>query len=156
MKTKFSMMLTLVSILAGSACTVNVNQPNANGNTNLKINSNTVQNSAGSPTAEKVHWSVVVCSSRAKTVTMSAGANENDSDVFATWKQGATQKVYDLPNKLQNLSSIYLMASASDKNQVEMCVLYDGKPKKRVEFDDSEDNTIKSTDADDKDCRCVE
>lgn len=113
-------------------------------------------NSAVSATENKIHRSVALCSSRAKTVTISAGANENDSDVFATWNEGSAQKVFDLPNKLQNLSTIYLMASASDKNQVEMCVLYDGKPKKRVEFDDSEDNTINSTDADDKDCRCVE
>lgn len=153
---KIFLTLILISVFLISACEVNVNQPSGNTNANLKLNSNVTPNSAVSATVEKVRWSVAVCSSRAKTVTISAGANENDSDVFATWKEGSTQKVYDLPNKLQNLSTIYLMASASDKNQVEMCVLYDGKPKKRVEFDDSEDNTINSTDADDKDCRCTQ
>lgn len=156
MKIRNILSLLFISVFFISACTVNVNQPNGNINANLRINSNITQNSAVSATENKIHWSVAVCSSRAKTVTISAGANENDSDVFATWKEGSTQKVFDLPNKLQNLSTIYLVASASEENQVEMCVLYDGKPKKRVEFDDSEDNTINLTDADDKDCRCVE
>lgn len=156
MKTKISLMLTFIAVFVVSSCTVNVNPPNVNVNVNANIKTSPVSTPNAAPTADKIHWSVAVCSSRAKTVMMSAGADKNDSDVFATWKDGSTQKVYDLPKKLQNLSSIYLMASASDKNQVEMCVLYDGKPKKRVEFDDSEDHTIKSTDADDTDCRCVE
>ena len=130
--------------LVFGGCTVNVNQPNANG-----------ANSSSSGAA-KTHWTAVVCSSRAQTITLSAGPNKNDSQVFATYKQDSAQKTYTLPDRVQNLSSVFFMASASDKNQVEMCVLYDGKPKKRVEFDDSEDHTINASDADDSDCRCTQ
>ncbi len=147
--------LYIIAFLTFTACSVNVNQPNANSNVNA--------NAAASPilppneTVEnKVRWSVVVCSSRAKNVTLSAGPGENDSQVFATWKEGAGQRKFDLPARVQNLTSVFLMGSASDKNQVELCVLFDGKPKKRIEFDDSEDQVINSSDSDDIDCRCTQ
>ncbi len=151
---KFYLVLSVLFSLVvfTASCTINVNQP-AN-NTNINRPSNAVN--TASTSASKAHWSVVVCTSRAKNLNFSAGPNENDSETFATWKEGSTQKVFNLPERVQNLSSVYFMASGSDKNQVELCVLYDGRPKKRVEFDDSEDNIINSGDADDKECRCVE
>ena len=145
----------LVAGLALTACTVNVNPPGANANNSnggANVNSSTTANSANQKS-----WSVVVCASRAKSVTLSAGANENDGEIFATWQQAAGQRKFDLPPRLQTLQKIYLKGSASDKNQVEMCVLYDGKPKKRVEFDDDEDVMVKSDDVDDLNkCRCTE
>ncbi len=148
MKLKINFAMVFLAAVFAFGCTVNVNQPNAN--------VNNTNSSASSNSAAKTHWSAVVCSSRAQTVTMSAGPNKNDSQVFAAWKQDAAQKKFNLPDRVQNLSSIFFMASASDKNQVEICVLYDGKPKKRVEFDDSEDHTINAGDADDSDCRCTQ
>ena len=147
----------LIAVSIFSACTVNVNPPSANAN-NTNITPKT--NAGSSPPAastEQKHWSVVVCSSRAKSVTLSAGTSENDGEVFATWQEGSAQRKFDLPARVQNLSRIYLKGSASDKNQVEMCVLYDGKSKKRVEFDDDEDVVVNSTDIDGLDkCRCSE
>ena len=134
-----------------SACTINVNQPNAN------TASTTNVNSASKTTSSKPRWSVVICSSRAKTVTLSAGPGENDSEIFATWKEGSKQRVFDFPARVQNLTRVYFKASGSEKNQVETCILFDGKPKKRVEFDDQEDTIISSTDTDELSrCRCTE
>lgn len=134
-----------------TSCTVNVNQPNTN------LNANTV-----SPTpqatiaAANPRWSVVVCSSRAKMVTLSAGPSETDSEVFASWNADSAQRVFNFPQRVQNLTSVYFKASGSENNQVETCVLFDGKAKKRVEFDDQEDTLISSTDTDELDkCRCV-
>ena len=147
----------LIAVVALEACTVNVNQPNAGtSNINVFSNGNTVPSPIDKSTGQKP-WSVVVCSARAKSVTLSAGASETDGEVFATWQKDTAQRKFELPARVQSLSRIYLKGSASDKNQVEMCVLYDGKPKKRVEFDDDEDVIVSSTDIDDLDkCRCAE
>ena len=145
----------LIAVIAFTACTVNVNTPNAN-NSNITPRANTASEPSATSTGQN-HWSVVVCSSRAKSVILSAGASDNDGEVFVTWQEGMAQRKFDLPARVQNLSRIYLKGIASDKNQVEMCVLYDGKPKKRVEFDDDEDVIVSSTDIDDLDkCRCAE
>ncbi|MFN2391424.1 MAG: hypothetical protein ABR566_05580 [Pyrinomonadaceae bacterium] len=147
----------LIAIVFFTACTVNINQPNSNANnTNVFPNENTVP----LPIDESIEqnpWSVVVCSARTKSVTLSAGTNETDGEVFAIWQKDTGQREFDLPARVQSLSRIYLKGSASDKNQVEMCVLYEGRPKKRVEFDDDEDVIVSSTDIDDLDkCRCAE
>lgn len=132
------------------ACTINVNQPN-NGVANEPVSP-----AANTQTASESPWSVVVCSSRANSVTISAGEGEVEGEVFATWKQDS-QRTFELPAKLQKLPRIYLKASASDKNQVEMCALYNGKAKKRIEFDDDEDVFVASTDTDELDrCRCTQ
>ena len=156
MKTNTYLFFALAVAFFGlAACTVNVNQPNAN-----SAAPPTSGNS--SPTAPKAtiagsRWSVVICSSRAKTVTLSAGPGETDSEIFATWKEGTTQRVFDFPARVQNLTSVYFKASGSENNQVETCVRFDGKAKKRVEFDDQEDAIIASTDTDELDkCRCTE
>lgn len=151
-------LISISAISALTACTINVNQANSNENANMNANAVATPD-APTPmkTVEtKVRWSVVVCSSRAKNVTLSAGSNEDDSEVFATWKEESAQRKFDLPARVQNLTSIFFMSSASDKNQVELCVLFDGKPKKRIEFDDSEDHVINSSDSDDNDCRCTQ
>ncbi len=154
MKIKIIMITAILLVSIFTACTVNVNQPNSNENMNVNATSSPVQ-TPKEVVENKTRWSVVVCSSRAKNVTLSAGPNEDDSEIFSTWKEGSTQKKFDLPARVQNLSSVFFMGSASDKNQVELCVLFDGKPKKRIEFDDSEDHVINSSDSDDSDCRCT-
>jgi hypothetical protein len=153
---KPSMILTLVftAVLAFSACTVNVNQPNVNTIPVTNIASPLPTTTV--PAISKARWSVVVCSSRAKNITLSAGASETDSEVFTTWREGTPQRVFDFPPKVQNLSSVYLKASSSDNNQVELCILFDGQPKKRVEFEEDEDTTVNATDTDNLDkCRCT-
>ena len=145
----------LVAASLSSACTINVNPPGTNANNANVTPRSGDTSSPATGTNEQKRWSVVVCSSRAKTVTLSAGTGENDGEVFATWQEGAARRKFDLPVHLQNLSKIYLKGSASDNNQVEMCVLYDDKPKKRVEFDDNEDVMVSLTDVDELDkCRC--
>jgi len=141
----------LIALLIFSACTVS--QSNTNQKTVIEI-STPVALATATPQIP-ARWSVAVCSSRSKTVMMSAGPNETDSEVFATWKEGSTQKVFNFPARVQNLSSVYFKASGSDKNQVELCILYDGKPKRRIEFDDDEDATITSSDTNDNECRCA-
>jgi hypothetical protein len=147
----------LTAIIAFPACTVNINQPNTNtSNINDFPNGNTISSPIDASNGQRP-WSVVVCSARAKSVTLSAGANETNGEVFATWQKDSMQRKFELPEQVQNLSRIYLKGSASDKNQVEMCVLYNGEPKKRVEFDDDEDVIVSATDIDDLDkCRCAE
>lgn len=152
---KSNILFSLIFTVFFSACSVNVNQPNSNTNS---INSSTPLPAAtAQPAAAAPRWSVVVCSSRAKSVTLSAGTSETDGETFATWQQNSPQRVFELPEKLQTISRIYLKGSASDRNQVEMCVLFDGKAKKRVEFDDDEDAIIASSDTDELDkCRCTQ
>jgi hypothetical protein len=158
MKMKINLIgAVLIAIITFTGCTINVNQPNSNaGNTNVFPNENTGSLPIDEPT-EQNPWSVVVCSSRANSVTLSAGTSNTDGEVFATWQRDIEQREFDLPARVQSLSRIYFKGSASNKNQVEMCVLYNGKPKKRVEFDDDEDVIVSSTDVDDLDkCRCAE
>ena len=124
MKSKIFMMLAFA--VFSFSCTVNVNQPNttaANAPISPSSNANVVSQSP---------WSAVVCSSRANSVTLSAGASDTTGEIFATWQQNAAQREFTLPASLQRLSRIYFKASASDKNQVEMCVLYDGKAKSEL------------------------
>jgi hypothetical protein len=150
MKFTFLILFSIAVFFAG--CTINVNQPNssAENTRNSTVPASTVQTLSQSP------WSVVVCSSRANSVTLSAGASDATGEVFATWKQNTPQKEFTLPAELQNFSRVYFKGSASDKNQVEMCILYDGNPKKRIEFDDDEDVFVASTDTDELDrCRCA-
>jgi hypothetical protein len=158
MQIKISLMGTIVfSIVTFAACTINVNQPNSNtNNINVVPNGSAVSSPVDASTVQNP-WSVVVCSARTKSVTLSAGTSETDGEVFAIWQKDIEQRKFELPVHVQKLSRIYLKGSASDKNQVEMCVLYDGEPKKRVEFDDDEDVIVSSTDVDDLDkCRCAE
>ena len=156
----------LAGCLGFAACTVNVNN-NANmaaSNANMaRANSVTVAVSpapaagATPAVASAARWSVAVCSSRANSVTLQAGPSKDDSATFATWKEGGTQRIYDLPPRVQNLTSVYFKAVGSETKPVELCILFDGKPKKRVSFEDGdEDHTVKSSDENDNDCRCTQ
>lgn len=155
--------LLTTGCLGFAACTVN-NDANTVANANTaRANAVTVTVSPASQIAapveakSAVRWSVVVCSSRANSVTLQAGPSKDDSGTFATWKETSAQRIYDLPTRVQNLTSVYLQAIGSETNSVELCVLFDGKPKKRVSFEDgNEDHTIKSSDDNDDDCRCTQ
>ncbi len=136
-----SKLLFPIFAVAFSACNVNLNLPNKNRD-NADV---------------KMRWSALVCSSKAKTVTLFAGTGASDAENFAVWTPDAAQKTFDLPANVQTLSKIYLKAVAADRNPVEMCVLYDGAPKKRVEFNDEEDVHVNMTDTEGANkCRCTE
>lgn len=89
-------------------------------------------------------------------VTLQAGPNEADSQTFATWRTGGIQKIYELPARLQNLTKIRFRAIGSEAKPVELCVLYDGKAKKRVAFDGGSENHTVGANDDDNDCRCTQ
>ena len=168
MKRKILAWVLLTGCLVFAACTANVNN-----NANFTTNSNTARANAVTvtvspapaagaspvvvPPAAAARWSVAVCSSRANSVTLQAGPSKDDSATFATWQTGGVQRIYDLPTRLQNLTSVYFKAVGSETKPVELCVLFDGKPKKRVSFDDGDaDHTVKSSDENDNDCRCTQ
>ncbi len=154
--------LALALLTGFAACTVNVNN-NANtaANTNttrantVTVTVSPVPAAGASPSAAR--WSVAVCSSRANSVTLQAGPSRDDSATFATWKDGSVQRIYDLPTRVQNLTSVYFKAVGSETKPVELCVLFDGKSKKRISFEDGDkDETVKSSDSNDNDCRCTQ
>lgn len=107
--------------------------------------------------APNARWTVVVCSSRSSPVTLEAGPSKDDSGAFATWQQGG-QRIYALPQRVQNLTEVYVRAVKPDDGMpVELCVLFDGHPKQRLAFDKREENqTVKSSDSDKDNCRCVQ
>src|SRR5688572_28069586 len=127
-KLLYQTLLILLGFCGFSACTVNINS-NANLNANRNAETPAVAVSTPSPAA-KARWTVAVCSSRAGDVTLQAGPSEADSRTFATWKEGDSQRVYELPAEVQNLYEIHFRATGSEAKPIELCVLYDGKPKK--------------------------
>ena len=105
--------------------------------------------------APPARWTVEVCSSVKDAVTLQAGPSKDDSDVFATWRQGDGQRTYDLPARLQNLSRIYLKAASQNDGDTALCVRYDRHGKKAFNFNGtSEDHEVKASDGDDSSCRC--
>ena len=101
------------------------------------------------------HWTIIVCAARPSSVKLMAGPSKDDVEVFATWHDGDGQRTYALPQRMQHLEDIYFKAEATDKLPVELCVLYDGHPKKRFGFDGGgEDHFVKASDNDDNDCKC--
>ena len=142
--------------IVSSACTVNFNSASKSKSGAPAASNNTPTVRAIEPN-ENTRWSVILCTSRDATVTLAAGAGESDSQTFATWRQGETQRAFAFPERLQNLSSIYFEANGSDVNPVELCVLYNRRPKKRVSFDEGkESHIVNAGDDDDNDCRCTE
>ncbi len=142
----------LLGCCAGFGCSGNVERPvSKNGG------ATTTPEAVSATTPEANPWKAVVCSSRAKTLTLSAGVNETDGEVFAAISENSTQRIYELPPRLRSFSKIYFKGSSSDKSQVELCILYNGKPAKRVEFDDDEDVMVAASDTDELNkCRCIE
>jgi len=101
------------------------------------------------------HWTVIVCSSRASSISLMAGPSRDDYERFATWKEKDGQKTYNLPERIQGLGEIYFKAVSPENLPVELCVMYDGHRKKRYGFDGGdEDHFVKSSDNDDDACKC--
>jgi len=103
-------------------------------------------------------WIVIVCRSSTATseITMEAGSSNTDYNVFATWKEsdGGGDKLYKLPESIQDRNTIYFRATSPEHKQGELCVKFNDHPKKKISFDDGdEDASIAASDNDAK-CRC--
>jgi hypothetical protein len=99
------------------------------------------------------HWTAKVCRSVAASVTMQAGPNKDDNDVFASWHPPDGQKSFVLPDRVQSLNKIYFKAVTPGRDQTDMCVQYDGRTCKHMSFDGkNEDHDISAND--DDNCMC--
>jgi len=103
-------------------------------------------------------WVVMVCRSSTATseITMQAGPSNTEYNVFATWKasDGGGDKLYKLPESIQDRNAIYFRATSPENKQGELCVKFNDHPKKKISFDDGdEDASIAASDNDAK-CRC--
>lgn len=108
------------------------------------------------PAAPPAHWTAKVCTSVKDEIVINAGPSADDTDNFGHWRTGDGQTAYSLPERVQQLSQVFVKASGAPQDKVvQMCVLFDGRPKKAFNFSgQSEDHLIKSSDTDDASCRC--
>jgi hypothetical protein len=111
---------------------------------------------ANTTTPPPSHWTAKVCTSVKDEITINAGPSADDTDNFGHWRAGDGQAAYNLPERVQQLSQVFVKASGAPADKVaQMCVLFDGRPKKAFNFSgQSEDHLIKSSDTDDSSCRC--
>src|SRR4051812_49332852 len=109
-----------------------------------------------STVAPPAHWTAKVCTSVKDRITLLAGPSKDDVEVFGTWRFGEGQTVFDLPARVQQLTELYVKASTVPQGKnAQLCVRYDGHPKKAYNFSGSdEDHEVKSSDSDDSNCRC--
>lgn len=108
------------------------------------------------PTPPPAHWTAKVCTSVKDEIIINAGPSADDTDNFGRWRAGDGQVAYNLPERVQQLSQVYVKASGAPTDKVaQMCVLYDGRPKKAFNFSGQDENhLIKTSDTDDSSCRC--
>jgi hypothetical protein len=103
-------------------------------------------------------WAVMVCRSSTATseITMQAGPSNTDNDVFATWKasDGGGDKLYKLPESIQDRNIIYFSATSPEHKQSELCVKFNDYPKKKISFDDGDEGSWIATSDDDAKCKC--
>ena len=100
-------------------------------------------------------WGLRICSSAASFLTLQAGANHQNNDVFATWHPADGSKLFLLPAKYQGLPQIYVQVSmpTNQRAQTEMCVKYNDNPRKRMDFNNGENQTVSANDSEDS-CKC--
>jgi hypothetical protein len=103
-------------------------------------------------------WVVMVCRSSTATseITMQAGPTNTDYNVFATWKasDGGGDKLYKLPESIQDRNTIYFRATSPENKQGELCVKFNNHPKKKISFDDGDEDAWIGASDDDAKCRC--
>src|SRR4030095_2836940 len=92
------------------------------------------------PPLPSPRWAVMVCRSSTATseITMQAGPSNTDYNDFATWKasDGSGDKLYNLPESIQDRNIIYFLATSPEHKQSELCVKFNNHPKKKISFDD--------------------
>jgi hypothetical protein len=103
-------------------------------------------------------WIVMLCRSSTATseITMQAGPSNTDYSVFATWKanDGGGDKLYKLPESIQDRNTIYFRATSPEHKQGELCVKFNDHPKKKISFDDGDEDAWIDASDDDAKCRC--
>jgi len=87
---------------------------------------------------------------------MQAGPSNTDYNVFATWKasDGGGDKLYKLPESIQDRNAIYFRATSPENKQGELCVKFNDHPKKKISFDDGDEDAWIAASDDDAKCRC--
>lgn len=101
------------------------------------------------------NWYVVVCSSRADQVILQAGGSDDDTVVFAKWRQKDGQRRFPLPDWLQARTKVYVRMSIPEGTwQTEACVGYEGYAKRALRFDRGNGNDNVSIDDYDDGCAC--
>lgn len=112
--------------------------------------------SAATPPPPPAHWTAKVCTSVKDEITLHAGPSRDDTDIFGRWRTGDGQVSYGLPQRIQQLSQVFVRAATTPEDKMaQICVMYDGRPKKALNFSGrDEDHLIKSSDTDDTSCRC--
>jgi len=103
-------------------------------------------------------WMVTVCrgSTATSEITMEAGPRNTDYNVFATWKasDGGGDKLYKLPESIQERNIIYFRATSPENKQSELCVKFNNRPKKKISFDGGEEGSWIATSDEDAKCKC--
>ena len=103
-------------------------------------------------------WMVTVCRGSTETseITMQAGPSNTDNDVFATWKasDGGGDKLYKLPERIQDRNTIHFRATSPEHKQGELCVKFNDHPKRKISFDDGDEDAWIEASDDDAKCRC--
>ena len=89
-------------------------------------------------------------------ITMQAGPSNTDYNVFATWKasDGGGDKLYNLPESIQDRNILYFLATSPEHKQSELCVKFNNHPKKKISFDDGEEGSWIATSDEDAKCKC--
>lgn len=103
-------------------------------------------------------WTVTVCSSRANALSIQAGFNKNDNQVYGNWQQGQGQQDYRVPDKYQGARDIFVQINRVGEDdastQTEVCVFFNNWPTKAFHFDGQNENHEISADDTDTDCAC--
>jgi hypothetical protein len=111
-----------------------------------------------SPPSPSPRWIVMVCrgSTATSEITMQAGPSNTDNDVFATWKasDGGGDKLYKLPERIQDRNKIYFRATSPEHKQGELCVKFNNRPKRKISFDGGDEDAWIEASDDDAKCRC--
>jgi hypothetical protein len=116
------------------------------------------QSSPPSLPSPSPRWIVTVCrgSTTTSEITMQAGPSNIDNDVFATWKasDGGGDKLYKLPESIQDHNRIYFRATSPEHKQSELCVKFNNRPKRKISFDGGDEDAWIEASDDDAKCRC--
>ncbi|HEX7907797.1 MAG TPA: hypothetical protein VF534_06870 [Paraburkholderia sp.] len=104
--------------------------------------------------AEEIHWTVKVCSSEAREVSIQAGPNNTDNDCFAYWHPEDGHKSFPLPARCQSLNRVYIRATTPGPFQTDLCLEYYGRCVKQMSFDGGDEDHDGVDANDDDDCPC--
>src|SRR5437868_2225330 len=74
------------------------------------------------PTPPPSHWTAKVCTSVKDEIMINAGPSADDTDNFGRWRTGDGQAAYNLPERVQQLSQVFVKALGAPADKVaQMC-----------------------------------